>query len=106
MMGKRNAQPSAMQMVTLEEFVPQDRFLRKLDRVLDLRFVHGFLQKTYPSQRGRPGVDRRLAVRMSLLGYLYDLSDVRLCEEVGMHAGYRWFFRLDFHEPVPAAPRW
>ena len=48
MMGKRKAQPSAMQMVTLEELVPQDHFLRKLDRVLDLHFVPGFLKKTYP----------------------------------------------------------
>ena len=101
MMGKRDAQSSAMQMVTLEELVPRDHFLRRLERALDLGFVPGLLRKAYPSDLGRPGVDTRLAVRMILLGYLYDLSDVRLCEEVGMHAGYRWFCRLDFHDPVP-----
>ena len=101
MMGKREAQPSALQVVTLEELVPQGHFLRKLDAVLDLRFVPEFMQPAYPSNRGHPGVDPRLAVRMILLSYLYDLSDVRLCEEVGMHAGYRWFCRLDFHDAVP-----
>lgn len=101
MMGKREAQASAIQLVTLEELVPSDHFLRKLDRALELGFVPGFLQPAYPSRRGRPGVDTRLAVRMILLGYLYNLSDVRLCEEVGMHAGYRWYCRLDFHEAVP-----
>jgi IS5 family transposase len=69
--------------------------------VLGLRFVPEFMQPAYPSHRGHPGVDTRWAVRMILLGYLYDLSDVRLCEEVGMHAGYRWFCRLDFHDAVP-----
>lgn len=101
MMGKREAQASAIQLVTLEELVPSGHFLRKLDRALDLGFVPGFLQAAYPSRRGRPGIDTRLAVRMIVLGYLYDLSDVRLCEEVGMHAGYRWYCRLDFHEAVP-----
>ena len=101
MMGKRNAQSSAIQMVTLEELVPPKHFLRKLDQVLDLSFMPGIMKQIYPSELGHPSVDGPLAVRMILLGYLYDLSEVRLCEELGMHAGYRWFCRLDFHEKVP-----
>ena len=101
MMGKRESQPSALQVVTLEELVPRGHFLRKLDAVLDLRFVPEFMRPAYPSNRGHPGVDPRLAVRMILLSYLYGLSDVRVCDEVGMHAGYRWFCRLDFHDAVP-----
>ena len=101
MMGKPDAQGSMMQMVSLEQLVPEDHFLRKLDKVLDLGFVPDLLQEAYPSNLGHPGVDPRLAVRMIILAYLYDLSDVRLCEEVYFHAGYRWFCRLDFHQPVP-----
>ena len=101
MMGKVDAQGSMVQMVSLEQLVPQAHFLRKLDAVLDLGFVPGFLQKAYPSHVGHPGVDPLLAVRMILLSYFFDLSDVRVCEEVHFHAGYRWFCRLDFHRPVP-----
>jgi IS5 family transposase len=101
MMGKVDAQGSMVQMVSLEQLVPQRHFLRKLDAVLDLGFVPGFLQQAYPSNVGHPGVDPMLAVRMILLSYLYDLSDGRVCEEVHFHAGYRWFCRLDFHRPVP-----
>ena len=101
MMGKVDAQGSMVQMVSLEQLVPQGHFLRKLDAVLDLGFVPGFLQRAYPSHVGHPGVDPALAVRMILLSFLYDLSDVRLCEDVHFHAGYRWFCRLDFHRPVP-----
>ena len=100
-MGKVDAQGSMMQMVSLEQLVPLDHFLRKLDAVLDLGFVPGLLQPAYPSNLGPPGVDPVLAIRMILLSYLYDLSDVRVCEEVHFHAGYRWFCRLDFHRPVP-----
>lgn len=101
MIGRRDSQGSLMQMVSLEQLVPYDHFLRKLDQVLDLGFVPKFLQKAYPSHRGRPGVDPRLAVRMVLLSYLYGLSEVRLCDEVHLNAGYRWFCRLDFHDSVP-----
>ncbi len=101
MMGKVDAQGSLVQLVSLEQLVPQGHFLRKLDAVLDLGFVPGLLQKAYPSNVGHPGVDPLLAVRMILLSYFFDLSDVRVCDEVNLHAGYRWFCRLDFHRPVP-----
>jgi len=100
-MGKVDAQGSLVQLVSLEQLVPPEHFLRQLDAVLDLGFVPGLLQKAYPSGLGHPGVDPVLAVRMIVLSYLYDLSDVRLCEEIHFHAGYRWFCRLDFHRPVP-----
>lgn len=101
MIGKPNDQGSLVQLVSLEELVPPDHFLRKLDQVLDLSFVQVFLSSAYHPSQGREGTAPELAVRMILLGYLYDLSEVRLCEEVRLHAGYRWFCRLDFHDSVP-----
>lgn len=100
-MGKVDAQESLVQLISLDQMVPEKHFLRDLDTALNLGFVPGFLKKAYPSNRGAPGVDPALAVRMILLSFLYDLSDGRLCEEVHFHAGYRWFCRLDFHRPVP-----
>jgi IS5 family transposase len=38
---------------------------------------------------------------MMILGALYNLSDRKLCDEIRMHAGFRWFCRLNFHDPVP-----
>ena len=106
MIGKTNGQGSLIQLVSLEELVPQEHFLRNLDRVLDLSFISKFLSPAYHPTHGRKGIVPALAMRMILVGYLYDLSEVRLCQEVGLHAGYRWFCRLDFHDPVPAARRW
>jgi IS5 family transposase len=31
----------------------------------------------------------------------HDLSDREVCEEVAMHVGFRWFCRLNLHDPVP-----
>jgi transposase len=88
-------------MVDLEALVPPDHKLRKIDAVLDLSFVAEEVSECYADGRGRPSVDPELAVRMMLLGVIYDLSDRELCEEIQMHAGMRWFCRLNFHDPVP-----
>ena len=38
---------------------------------------------------------------MILIGYLYNLSEDRLCQEVGMHAAYRLFCHQTFDDAVP-----
>lgn len=101
MLGRNVSEPSLFQMVDLEKLVPADHRLRKIDAVLDLSFVPETVAECYSAGRGRPSIDPELALRMMLLGALYDLSDRELCEEIQMHAGMRWFCRLNFHDPVP-----
>lgn len=101
MLGHNSSEPALFQMVDLEALVPEDHRLRKIDSVLDLSFVSEVVGECYVQGQGRPSVDPELALRMMLLGVLYDLSDRELCDEIGMHAGMRWFCRLNFHDPVP-----
>lgn len=101
MLGRNTTEPSLFQMVDLEALVPVNHRLRKVDAVLDLSFVHEAVAACYAAGKGRPGIDPELALRMMLLGVLYDLSDRELCDELAMHAGFRWFCRLNFHDAVP-----
>lgn len=101
MLGRNGSEPSLFQMVDLERLVPDDHWLRKIDAVLDLSFVPEAVAECYSANRGRPSIDPELALRMMLLGALYDLGDREVCEEVQMHAGMRWFCGLNFHDPVP-----
>ena len=88
-------------MVDVESLVPPDHLLRKIDAVLDLSFVPDAVAECYAVGRGRPSIDPELALRMMLLGTLYDLGDRELCQEIQMHAGMRWFCRLNFHDSIP-----
>ena len=101
MIGKNKNEPSLFQMVDIDSLVPENHRLRTIDAVLDLSFVREVLAECYVEDWGRPSIDPELAVRMMILGTLYDLSDRRLCDEIRMHAGFRWFCRLDFHDSVP-----
>ena len=101
MLSRKTPTPSLFQMVDMEGLVPEGHLLRKIDAVLDLSFVPDAVAACYSEKRGRPSIDPELALRMMLLGVLYDLSDRELCTELQMHAGMRWFCGQDFHDPVP-----
>lgn len=101
MLGQNLSQPALFQMVDIESLVPQGHRLRQIDAALDLSFVHDALAEFYTPGWGRPSIDPELVLRMMILGVLYDLSDRQLCDEIRMHAGFRWFCRLNFHDSVP-----
>ena len=102
MMGPRQVAPGALfYEFSIEEFVPADHPLRRIDRFLDLSEVRPHLAPTYGSL-GRPSIDPVLMIRMLLLGYCQGIrSERRLCEEVHVNLAYRWFCRLDLTDPVP-----
>jgi transposase len=85
----------------LDELVPQDHLLRKIDHFLDLSDLRQHLAPYY-SHTGRPSVDPELMIRMLIIGYCLGIrSERRLCEEVKLNLAYRWFCRLSIEDPVP-----
>src|SRR5512132_4515350 len=85
----------------LEERVPADHLLRKIDAVLDLSRLRSQLAPHY-SHTGRPSIDPELMIRMLIIGYSFGIrSERRLCEEVHLNLAYRWFCRLGLEDVVP-----
>jgi transposase len=66
----------------LEDRVPGDHLLRKIDRFLDLRTLRQELAPFY-STIGRPSIDPELMIRMLVVGYCVGTrSERRLCERL------------------------
>jgi transposase len=85
----------------LDDRVPADHLLRRIDAVLDLSWLRAELAPYY-SHTGCPSVDPELLIRMLLIGYCYSIrSERRLCREVEMNLAYRWFCRLGLEDEVP-----
>jgi transposase len=86
---------------SLEDAVPSDHLLHKIDRFLDFDGLRAHLRPYY-SLIGRPSVDPELMIRMLLVGYCFAIrSERRLCEEVHLNLAYRWFCRLGIEDRVP-----
>ena len=85
----------------LEDRVPANHLLRKIDAVLDLSWLRAELKPFY-SPIGRPSVDPELMIRMLLIGYCYSIRwERRLCQEVELNLAYRWFCKLGLEDDVP-----
>ena len=96
MMGERPVMQEALfYEFSLERHVPADHLLRSIDRFVDLSDLRLHLRPFY-SEIGRPSIDPELMIRMLIVGYCFGIrSERRLCEEVHLNIGYRWFCRLD-----------
>ncbi len=101
MMGLQPRTDSLFYYFRLEDQIPDDHLLKRLDRFIDFGFVRERLRDTY-SAIGRPSIDPEVLLRLLLVGYLYGItSERRLIEEVRMHLAYRWFSRLGFEREIP-----
>ena len=85
----------------LEDVVPANHLLRRIEAVLDLSWLRSELKSHY-SHLGCPSICPELMVRMLIVGYCYSIrSERRLCQEVKMNLAYRWFCGLGLEDPVP-----
>ena len=85
----------------LEDMVPGDHLLRRIDAALDLSWLRGEMKAHY-SHLGCPSICPELMIRMLIVGYCYSIrSERRLCEEVKVNLAYRWFCGLGLEDKVP-----
>src|ERR1700720_1064424 len=101
MMGMQTAPAQLFYDFCLDDHVPDDHLLRRIDRFLDLQKVRTELKPFY-NNIGRPSIDPELMMRMLIVGYCMGIrSERRLCEEVHLNLAYRWFCDLGLDGRVP-----
>ncbi len=87
---------------SLEQLVPDDHILARVDRVLDLGWLHDEVADCYCAHSGRPGIDPEMAVRLMLAGFLLGIvHDRRLMREAQVNIAIRWFIGCGLHERLP-----
>lgn len=93
-----------MDLVILEQMIPEDHLLRRIDRAVDFGFIHELCAPLYCADNGRPAIDPEILLRMLFIGYLYGIkSEARLEDEVNYNMAYKWFCGLELTEKVPNA---
>jgi transposase len=86
---------------SLEELVPADNRYRRLQRALDLSFVHDLVADCYAAG-GRPSVDPTVFFRLQLVMFLEGIrSERHLMRVVADRISVRWYLGYDLHEPLP-----
>ena len=91
-----------LHMVTIEDLMPQEHFLRKLEAALDLSFVYEETSPLYSRKYGRPPIDPVVLVKYLLVGFLYGIPSERQLEQrVQTDVALRWYLGLDLFDRVP-----
>lgn len=93
-----------MEFVYIDELVPKDHLLRKLDKAVDFEFIREKVEHLYCVDNGRPAVDPVVLFKMLTIGYLYGIrSERQLMRDIEVNVAYRWFLRFSLKEKIPNA---
>ena len=101
MQGKKEFNQRIYYNINLDSLVPEDHFLKRLDKLVSFDFVRD-ITKSYYSHTGKPSIDPVVLVKMLLIGYLFDIrSERKLMEELALNLAYRWYIGYDLDEEIP-----
>ena len=102
MLVKNAENREQLEFVSLENMVPQDHLLRKIDDAIDFKKIYEFVEDLYCEDNGRPSVDPVVLFKIVLIQHIYGISSLRrTLEEVSMNLAYRWFIGYPLNEAVP-----
>lgn len=91
-----------MQMVSIEDLVPADHLLRRVDAVLDLRWLAGRVAPLYNATQGAPVIPPERVMRLLLAGWLLGCPGLRpLLRRAQTDAAIRWFARCSLTDRLP-----
>lgn len=102
MISKNNDHTAAIQMVSIEQLVPEDHILRKIDAAIDFNFIYDLVEDKYSSDTGRPSIDPVVLIKIPIIQYMFGIKSMRqTIKDIEVNVAYRWFLGLDFFDKVP-----
>ena len=83
--------------------IPEDHFLKLLNKAVDFSFVNELCRDGYTPDFRRPAYEPEMMFKIIFLQFLYDVSDRRIEEEVNFNLVLKWFVGLAIDESPPDA---
>lgn len=81
--------------------VPEDHFLRQLQRVIDFERFRPILDEHYCPHEGRPALDPVFLLKLDLLSIQYRYSDRELMRQVQVNMAHRLFLNIGCDTTLP-----
>ncbi|URZ16703.1 IS1182 family transposase [Clostridium felsineum] len=92
---------SQIELNSLEDLVPKDHLLRKIDKSIDFNFIYDEVSELY-SDFGRPSIDPVVLIKIVLVQYLFGIPSMRqTIREIQVNIAYRWFLGYSMSEKIP-----
>lgn len=102
MITKNASNKGQMQIVSLDQLVPENHILRKIEGTVDFSFIYDLVEEKYSSDNGRPSIDPVMLIKIPIIQYMFGIKSMRqTIKDIEVNVAYRWFLGLDFFDPVP-----
>lgn len=102
MITKNASNKGQMQIVSLDQLVPEDHILRQIDSTVDFSFIYDLVEEKYSPDNGRPSIDPVMLIKIPIIQYMFGIKSMRqTIKDIEVNVAYRWFLGLDFFDPVP-----
>ena len=89
-------------MVSLEDLVPKEHLVRKLEAAIDWSFIYEFVEPLYSEDNGRPSLDPVTLIKLPILQYMFGIRSMRrTVQEAEENNAYRWFLGLGMQDKAP-----
>lgn len=91
-----------VEMISIEDLVPQEHLLRQISCAVDFSKIYEFVEELYCDDNGRPSIDPVVLFKMVLIQHLYGLPSLRrTADEVSLNIAYRWFLGYGLTDETP-----
>ena len=86
----------------MEDLVPNDHILRKIEKAIDFSFIYDLVKDKYSEDTGRPSIDPVILFKIVFIQYLFGIRSMRqTIKEIEVNAAYRWFLGYNWNDAVP-----
>ena len=97
-----NKRIDKVQIVCIDDLVPANHLVRKIDKAIDFTFIYDLVKDMYSNELGRPSIDPVVLFKIIFIQYLFGIRSMRqTIEEIKVNMAYRWFLGFDFNDEVP-----
>ncbi len=101
MLEKKIESKTQIQLISLDDLVPKNHLVRKLEKAVDLKFIYEEVKELY-SEKGRPSIDPVVLIKLNIIQYTFGIRSMRqTIKEVEVNSAYRWYIGYDFYEKIP-----
>ena len=77
MLEKNVENRNQVEIISLENLVPQEHLLRKIDNAVEFEKIYKFVEDLYCADNGRPSIDPVVLFKMVLIQHLYGIPSLR-----------------------------
>lgn len=91
---------------TIDELVPKDHLVRKIDECMNFKFIEDKVKDLY-SPLGRQSIPPIVLFKLLMINKCFGINSMRkTCEECKVNLAYRWFLGLSIEDDIPNYSTW